>query len=296
MAKSLAEIIAEKKKNIDARKGRQRPAKITKGKHRVRILPSWRPGGEDPTFWHDFGQHFIKNEAGEISAVYICTENTFGQPCDVCDAIRSSVKSANSDAQIKTLDEAKSGAPKYLVNALIRSGDKPNEPQVLELGTQAFEAILGIVAEFGDITDINNGADLIIERTGSGRNDTRYTVMPAAKHEPVKKEVLDKLTDLDEYVAQENETGLTKALTAVANVAGVLPAGGSAVGVTRAPASAGLMSPSTDFDDDVPFEEGEYIDAEPAAQAEAPAADASAADSVGEEMSEDDLDALVQGL
>lgn len=239
---SLEELIAKKKGDIQAKKGRQRAYKVGKGKTRVRILPGWR-GGDDPTFWHDFGQHFIKDSNGDIAAVYICTENTYGKTCEVCEAIRHGIKHANADETIKQLEEAKSGGSKYLVNALILSDkEKAGEPVVMELGTTVFEAILEMIAEYGDITDLDAGYDLLITREGSGRYDTKYTVMPAPKSDPVPKTMMDKLHNLDEYVAQENEAGKVKALTAVSNVAGVLAGPGS---------SALLGAPSADYDDDL---------------------------------------------
>lgn len=225
-AAAMLEMVRKKKEAISAASGRrEKTHKPAQGKHVYRILPSWR-GSDDPQFWHDFGQHFIKNEKNELKAVYICTEHTFGKECAVCEALQEATNHADSDDLVNTLKEARSKQV-YLVNALHRTASDDaakNTPILLALGQQAFEQIMGIMdsylSEEGiDITDLEDGVDLVITREGKGFN-TKYTVMPKPKSTPVPKSALENLHNLDEYVKQEYEEGQRKALTAIGTVSG----------------------------------------------------------------------------
>lgn len=220
------DLIKSKKAALNAGK-RQKTIKPKDGRNRYRILPGWRlklAGGAlsgDPTFYHDFGQHFIKDEAGEMKAVYICTDKTFNRPCAVCNTIDAAIRSTSDDAMVKLMKEAKA-AGRILLNVLEVDGDNPNEPQILELAPTAFNEVLNIFGEWGDITDLAEGKDIIVERSGKGIG-TRYSVQIAAKSKPVSMDVWKKVANLDEYVAQESEEQAARALTNLKAVAGLLP-------------------------------------------------------------------------
>lgn len=228
---TLMERIRNKRKEIQARSGqREELLKVPSGKHKFRILPA-KPGSETDEFWADFGQHFIKseekNERGnrKVKAVYVCVDKTFGKPCAICSTIEDMIPQATDDEQIELLDESKCRRAEILVNCLHLTGDasKVNTPQILQLTPTTFETILGLMDEYGDITDLNEGVDLVIERSGAGLN-TKYTVMPAAKSQKVNPTVLDSMVDLREFVQQEHEEGLTRAISAVNSAVGLLDA------------------------------------------------------------------------
>lgn len=272
MGQSIQDLIAGKQKDMAAKKSRQNTLKPQPGTHTYRVLPSWR-GGDEKQFWHDFAMHFIKSSDGTTkpAAVYICSDKTFGKPCEVCEAAKKLMAVSTNDDMTKQLKEALS-AQRYLLNVLHLTGTEPEKVQTLEVGQGVFESICGLIGEYGDITDLNEGTDLKITRTGTGL-DTKYTVMPAAKSKPVSPKVLTQLPNLDEFVAQENPAGETKALTAVGAIAGLLPA------AAGAPAKRGghpaLADLSTDADD------AEYETVKPTARAAASA-----------NVASDDLDGL----
>lgn len=233
---ALLALLKQKQQEISAAR-RSRTAKIPDGTSRWRFMPSWR-NGEGQPFWHDFGQHFIKDASGKIAAVYICTSKTYGKPCAVCDAIAAGIKSATDDLALKTLQEAKSGS-RILLNALQLDGPEPHKMQIAELPQSAFEQLLSIAAEWeeaGESIFGHSGKDIIINRTGTGKNGTKYTVQVAAKTTPVPADVCSKLNDLDEYVAQESTEAENRALNSVRAVTGLLPppgAGGTLPGGVR---------------------------------------------------------------
>lgn len=251
MATSIQDLIAGKQKDMAAKKSRQNTLKPAAGKHTYRILPSWR-GGDDKQFWHDFSMHFIKTtesiKAGnKPAAVYICSSKTFDKPCEVCAAIEKMMAVSTDDDTTKQLKEAKS-AQRYLMNVLHLTGDEPDKPQVMEVGTGVFEGVCNLIGEYGDITDLNEGIDLVITRSGTGL-DTKYAVMPAAKSKPVNKSVMSGVTNLDEFVAQENPQGETKALTAVGAIAGILPSNNPALArPARGNAALAALSEADDAD------------------------------------------------
>lgn len=214
-------LIAAKQKEMAAKKARQNTLKPQPGQHKYRILPSWRSGG-DSQFWHDFSMHFIKtpDSADKPAAVYVCAAKTYGKSCDVCEAIKKSMGVCGDDKLNDFLKKAQS-AQRYLLNVLHLTGPEPTKPQVLEVGQGVFENICALIGEYGDITCPDTGTDIIIKREGSGL-ETKYTVMSAAKSQPVPKSVLGSVTNLDEFVAQENPAGQAKALGAVGNIIGIM--------------------------------------------------------------------------
>lgn len=227
---SLMELIAQKKAALKSG-NRQKTVKPSEGRSRWRILPSWRPAGAEGSdqFWHDFGQHFIKDNTGAIKAVYVCVDKTYGKPCQVCDALQTAIRSSGDDAMVNMLKEAGAGH-RILVNALQVDGDNPTEPAILELAPGVFAEVLNIISEWGaDVLDLANGKDIVIERTGKGKL-TKYSVQIGAKSQPVDPSVMKKVVNLDEYVAQESEEQAKRAIANLNAVAGMLPAPSAGTG------------------------------------------------------------------
>lgn len=227
---SLMDLINSKRAAI-ASSSRAKTIKPKEGRNRFRILPRW-DGDTNKQFWQDFGQHFIKDSAGQIVGTYICTDKTFNRPCDVCSGIKHAMSSVRDDGIVKLLKDANAGA-RVLVNALWIDSEKPNEPQILELAPGTFNQILTQMTEWGsELVSLDKGRDIIIERTGSGLS-TKYTAAPAAQQTAVSPAILAHAANLEDYVKQESNEGLTKAINGIRSVAGLL-------GHTPAPAPAAL--------------------------------------------------------
>lgn len=218
-ATSLLELVKNKRKAIEANKGRGRTTKPPVGKSKWRILPGWRGGGDD-TFFHDFALHYIKDSSGKTAATYICSEKTFGSACPVCEAISEGIRLSTDDRTVKLLNSAKATG-RILVNAICTS-ESGSSPVILELPVTVFQNYLGIMASYMEdhninILDTDKGFDVTIEKTGSGL-DTEYSVIPSPVSTKIDPEVLKKLHNLDTYVAQENEVLRLKAMSAVKKV------------------------------------------------------------------------------
>lgn len=268
----LLALIKQKKEAIAANSGaREKVVRPTTGKSRWRILPSWRK--DDEVFWHDFGQHFIKDSKGELKAVYVCVDKTFeGQDCPLCADLTTALLKAGDQATIDTLNEAKSKGV-ILVNALRMDGSDadPKKPVILALTTTTFGKVLEIMAEddFDGMLDLKNGRDITINREGAGLN-TKYSIIPSPKQTPVDPAVMATVHNLDEYVKQEYDDGFRKARAAIAL------ASGDASALSRlsgAPALSGPKASAPKDDDDAMAEMADEV-IPPAKTASAPKADA----------------------
>lgn len=284
MAKSLKELMLEKKKEIAENSGRRAPAlKPPMGTTRFRILPTWRPEGSQ--FFHDFGEHFIKDAADKVLAVYVCVDKTFGKTCPICEALAEGVRAATTD-EAKTLIKKSFAGTQILVNALQVEKDATT-PIVLALSPTTFDKLIDVVQQNADpedddfniVTDPNKGVDVLITRSGTGLK-TEYGIQPALKgSKPVPKAVLEKMTNLDEYVSREYEAGLLKAQNAVSEALKKV---------------VKLLPPSVDdseFENDFP----DSPHATPKA-GDRETIEGSYKDVTGAEMNEDELNALLGDL
>ncbi|MFT4064376.1 hypothetical protein [Paraburkholderia sp.] len=205
-----------------ALKPKEKTVKPRPGTNRIVVLPGWRKG-EEQVFFHEWGQHFIKNAAGEIQAVIPCAEATFGKPCSACESLNRAMRVTEDDETVELLKGAKSKQG-FVLNALDLDGPTKDDPVIYELGKSAFTQLVDTIEEWGEkIFDAEKPQIIVIQRDGKGLN-TKYTVQPSPKGYDLPAGTLSKLHNLDEYVAQENEEQTRRALSAISTVAGLLPA------------------------------------------------------------------------
>lgn len=257
---SLLDLINARKASLNRVKTLKPPV----GRSRYRILPSWRVGSDDPTFWMDYGQHFVKDATGQIKAVYVCEDKTFGRPCPVCDAINHGVTYAPDDLSIKRLTDAKANG-RVLLNVLHLDGPTPNQVQILEIAPSVFNGqkgvggILSLFQDWPDLVDLVKGSDIVIEKSGAGM-DTRYGVSAVPASTKLDPAIMSQVHDLDKFVASESEESKRKALASVSAITGVLPAAvtpprlsASTVGSYGSPPPGAAIAPSAasySMDDD----------------------------------------------
>lgn len=251
---SVMDFILNYQKEVKARSGnRVKTVKPKDGRSRWRLLPSWR-GLADPQFFHEYGAHFIRGDDGQVKAVYICVSKTFKRDCQICELISQAISSAPNDSIIQKFRDMNASG-RVLFNALEISDDGKvsSDPVILELPFGCMDNLIEIIAEYGQdnpdvnrLTDPKLGTYITIKREGTGKNTT-YTITPGTKDVPIKDEVLKKLHNLDNWVAQEYDEGRMKAIVAVRSAAGFLP---------TSPVNHGALprppAPSNAFDDDIP--------------------------------------------
>jgi gp32 DNA binding protein like len=256
MSNALMALIAQRK----AATSRQNTLKPPAGRSRYKILPGWRKDdskGPREQFYQDFGQHFLKNAAGEIKSVYVCVDKTYGRPCPICDMVAQGITNSVDDAEKKRMEDARASG-RVLLNVLHLDGQQPNTVQVLEVPPSVFngkKGVGGIINLFTDWPNLLNVdgdglCDIVIEKSGTGMN-TEYAVS-AVPGKPVNPAVLNQLHDLDAFVAQESGEGQQRALAAVSALTGLLPAP-SRPSLSEAAASAFSQKPvAAQTFDDVP--------------------------------------------
>lgn len=239
-----AKLLATARSKQDAIKQRAKTIKPNPGSNRYVLLPGWRGEAEGHIFYHDFGQHFIKNEADEIQAVYPCLEKTYGKPCPVCQGLSHALKQSPDEATTEVLKKASSSGS-YLLNVLALDSTESGTPQILEVRKTVFGQILDMMEDWGAaIFDGENPQIITITREGKGIN-TKYSVQVSAKKHTLPAGVHKQLNNLDDYVRQENEEQERRAIAAINGVAGLLPAS------TPKTAPSAMLAHSSKTADDV---------------------------------------------
>lgn len=223
---SLKELLNKNRQKLQ-RATNNRAEKLASGKNIIRVLPSWT-GNEDDEFSQNWGQHFIKDTAGNLKAVYICTATNFDEVCPICDAIAAGMASTADEDINKALKDGRS-SKRILVNALYLQGgknEKPTEvPVVLELPPSVFDNILATAEAFLDdginVFSPTEGHNFVVEKTGTGMN-TEYTVTPSPRASAIHKDAMGKAADLGVWARQEAEADKAKALTSVRVISGTV--------------------------------------------------------------------------
>jgi len=164
------------------------------GKNMIRILPNWRNPSD--VFYKKVYVHW---NVGENQRKVVCRKTLDErESCPVCEFVEELLRSSSADDV--RYGEAMQQAERYAMNILDGS-DLERGPQVFECGRGLFQDILWMFTDgdYGDLDDYREGRYILIERTGTGMTDTRYSTMPAANPAPVDPEAIaDQLNDLDQ--------------------------------------------------------------------------------------------------
>lgn len=292
MARTLDDLLNAAKKKASSG-NYQKTVKPQAGKSVWRILPGWDKN--DPAFFHAFGQHFIKDAAGQLKVVIGCPDKTFDEPCEICDMIKEAAGRAPDDKSREKILQSRS-TQRWLFNAIQVDKDE-NEVVILEVGSGLFNDIIANIQEDESIIDPNEGRDIVITREGTGLQ-TRYSmaVRSAAKSISVPKSALMELKDLGEFVQDDFESKKKKAMAALGLVAGALLSGSP---------SAGVLAGPDDLDDEIPDFDTKAVDKaarqeiEDAEVVDDPVPDDAKADAeaaFGADIGDEDIDALLADI
>ena len=137
------------------------------GLNNIRILPEV---GKMEFFFVENGRHYMDNKS------YDCPNlNSGGQErCPLCE-VNQMLYEAGEKEEAKKWRASKS----YLMNIIVR-GKESEGPKVYSAGQIVFGQIANLIGDpdVGDVSDIEEGFDLKLERTGEGL-ETRYTTREA---------------------------------------------------------------------------------------------------------------------
>lgn len=282
----LMELIKQKKQAIAAN-DRVRTVKPPEGTSQWRILPRW-DGDAEGEFWQDFGQHYIKDTKGQLKAIYVCTDKTFGRSCEVCEAIQHGIMTSTDDDVKKALEDARSNG-RVLVNAIQIGGAEKPKVEILELSPTTLKQLLSIVEEWGipEVLSLEEGRSVVIERTGKGLQ-TKYSIQISSKKIKLPPAVMKLATNLHEYVQQESVEQQRRALANLKQVAGLLGAPAATSKTDLGSVAAELDSLEADGTNEIKMDLG-------TAEVEKPA-ETTGASSGGSGYDPDDLLKEIEGL
>ena len=154
--------------------------KLGVGRNVVRILPPAR--GKQTPFRITY-QHYVPTADGVWS--FTCPRLEAKQNCPLCNYANRLRKSGKP----KDRDEAYKLLPKRRVFAnVINRGEPEKGPVVLAFGKTIHEELVRLREDEdagGDFTHPVHGIDVIIDREGSGKTDTKYSVNLARKSGPI---------------------------------------------------------------------------------------------------------------
>lgn len=154
--------------------------KLSVGRNIVRILPPVR--GKNTPFRVTY-QHYIETADGKWA--FTCPRLENDQRCPVCElamSLQRSGKPADRDRgyQIK--------AKRRVYANVINRADPDKGPVVLAFGKTIHDELVKLRQDEvtgGDYTHPVNGIDVIIDRVGSGKTDTEYSVNLARQLSPL---------------------------------------------------------------------------------------------------------------
>lgn len=149
-----------------------RVIKMKVGRNVVRILPP-KEGRDTP--FEMIWTHFVN--VGDRTEVFACPRRMVKKPCPVCSKAEQ-MKTSGDEAMFEKAKELFARRQWY-ANAIDRK--QPGEGvQLIAAGKEIMDQINMIrrdLAEDGiDFTDPYEGIDIVIERTGSKKDDTEYKV------------------------------------------------------------------------------------------------------------------------
>ena len=174
--------------------------KLAVGRNVVRILPPLR--GKDSPFRVTY-QHYIETAEGKW--VFTCPRLEAKQRCPVCEHAQKMKKSVNPADR----DAAYDMLPKRRVFCLVINRAEPEKgPVVLAFGKTIHEPLVKLRQDEdagGDFTHPTHGMDVIIDREGTGKTDTKYDVNLARRSSPIHPDAAtvaqwaDMMPDLDDF-------------------------------------------------------------------------------------------------
>lgn len=139
------------------------------GKNVIRVLPAV----EGDEFYKEVHTHYHVG-ADEKSVICAKTEE---RDCPICKELEKLKKGSKTDKELA--DSMRSKKAYYLQ---IITPDEPDSPKLYPAPQTVFKGILDIILDpdYGDITDVEEGREITIERTGKGLN-TKYSILPKPK-------------------------------------------------------------------------------------------------------------------
>jgi gp32 DNA binding protein like len=185
--------------------------KLEEGRNVLRLLPP-QVGMKLP--WVVTHQHFVRLPGKTSPIVFNCPRRMAKRFCRLC----SSAEKLRASGNPVDRDLAYERFPKRRVFCEAVDRKMPEKgPQILAFGKKIHDPLEALLLDEdagGDFSDPGeNGYDIIIERQGTSKNDTVYTVMPARKSSPLgNMEWLDMRSDLTRFLRVPSDDEIDRML------------------------------------------------------------------------------------
>lgn len=183
--------LAEKLRATDVGKGNSGFWTPKQGRQIIRVLPEV---GEMKFFYQEVGKHSMPPDRKK--SVY-CPKFTTAEEldCPVCELVDDLYRSG--DKISKALAKGLRVKKMYWMSVIVRGKVDPNTheqveedsgPFIYTPGVKVFGEIMNYILdpEYGDVTDVEDGFDIILTRTGTGI-ETEYSVKPRRNSSPLSK-------------------------------------------------------------------------------------------------------------
>jgi hypothetical protein len=185
--------------------------KIPEGKSKLRILPPWSEAGE---VGYQSASHW---RIPPNDRMFNCLK-IINKECPLCEMVEVMRQKAGKDKDKKKKINEYAAKKSIYYNVVVR-GEEEKGVQIMRSGPRLYENILSYLydEDYDDVTDIDNGMDCVIERTGQGL-DTSYTVKFGPKQSPLheKPEVAQRfingMFDLDTIMQYKDTLELEEAV------------------------------------------------------------------------------------
>ena len=147
------------------------------GKNVIRILPET---GDMEYFFQPVGRHYFPGNKSVYCPAFTTEKE---RECPVCEIVKQ-LHTAGDKAS-KKLAESLGVRRSWWMNVIDRSNEKAG-PLVFTPGVMVFNSIITYIndPDYGDVTDIEDGVDIVIERTGTGK-ETSYEIIARRKSTPL---------------------------------------------------------------------------------------------------------------
>lgn len=197
-------------KSIAERMERRNFFTAEQGDNELRILPPWKDDLDWP--FYETKQHRLSDRV-----IYICNKGHDGETfCYTCDVVLPALYKGSEKDQ--ALANRISPRDRVFCNVLARA-DEDRGCQIWGISMTNYGHLVSYFSdpEYDDITDIKTGTDIILNRTGTGKDGTKYAIRAKRKTSPLKnKDILVNLYDLDDACggapAAEHKRMLNEAL------------------------------------------------------------------------------------
>lgn len=177
--------------------------KLPAGKTTIRVFP---PATGQNLPWVKVHEHFIKPPGAQRAAIFACPRVTAKAHCPAC-AMADKLNSSGNQADRDLAWEWRPKIRAYMKVVLRKEPEKG--VQVLPVGKTILEKLISIRKDEdagGDFTDLKQGFDLIVDRTGTGKNDTEYNVLPSRKITPLTADP----DEMDAWLEQADQIDLNR--------------------------------------------------------------------------------------